>query len=302
MSSRTYATRTDLAVESLNAQGTRTRGTRLGGVRLQRVTVTPDQAKPLGKAPGKYTTLQWPAKLFLDTKARDACARVAADELRALLPERRGNVLVIGLGNRRMTADALGPRSVEKVLITRHVADTQPQWLDERFGTVAAISPGVMGQTGLDTGEVVRGIVQTTHPDCVICVDALASRATARIGTTLQMTDAGLTPGSGLGNAVASLTRERLGVPCIAIGVPLVVFAQTIARDAAEALLDKDNGHLPRQLPAAVEKTAKSAFGDMVVTPKDIDYLIDELSTLIADALNGALHDEDMKVLRGIVL
>nr|MDD6335252.1 GPR endopeptidase [bacterium] len=301
--------RTDLAMEAAEGQS-------MPGVIVSTITLGPltqtdvritsrEGAQHVGKPMGNYITQQWESNLYLDTEQRDQAAAICAKSLRQLLGEGKKHILVVGLGNRHITPDALGPRVVEKILVTRHITTTHPEWLDQRFITISAIAPGVMGETGVETAEVIRAVVQKVRPDAVVCVDALASRRTQRVACTLQMSDTGIQPGGGLGNPRAKLNQATLKIPVIAIGVPMVVFAGTIARDAAEALIEtlpEDSRQLWHGgLPDAVEETAQSAFGDMVVTPKDVDHLIEEASTLVADCMNLAFHrDVDLGVLRGM--
>jgi len=255
-------------------------------------------AGQLGKPVGTYITQQWHPDLFMDTPLRDEAAAFAAEALKNLLPKKITHALVVGLGNRRITADALGPRVAERVLVTRHIRLAAPDWLDPRFGTVSAVAPGVMGETGVETADVIRAIAAEVRPDVVICVDALASRRTARIACTLQMADSGIQPGGGLGSPRAELCEKTLGMPVISIGVPMVVYAKTIAQDVFEAMTD-----IGGDLPQHVEETAESAFGDLVVTPKEIDRLIEEAASLIADGINLALHPAvPLGTLRGMVM
>ena len=225
--------RTDLAMESRDSSGG------IPGVSYQvyshgsieevHVTIeTEDAAKALEKAMGKYITLSHPGLSHADAWERRGLSRALADVVKGLLPP-FGDILVVGLGNRRITADALGSRVLESMLITRHMKDVTEPALRGRLRGVCAVAPGVLGVTGMETAEVVHGIVEHVRPAAVLAIDALAARESSRICTTIQVTDTGIRPGSGVGNHRLGLTRETLGVPVIAIGVPMVVYAAVIA-------------------------------------------------------------------------
>ncbi|MEG0766549.1 MAG: GPR endopeptidase [Clostridia bacterium] len=235
--------RTDLAMEASGLQ----RGSALPGVRttqhqygcLQEMTVEVLDARgeaAVGKPCGRYVTLSCDRLSQVEPEMRDKLVDRVAQVLTGMLPP-TGDVLVIGLGNRRITADSLGPRVVDGILVTRHMREQTPDFLRGRLRAVSAVSPGVLGVTGLETAEVVRGLVEHVKPTAVIAVDALAARETHRICTTLQIADTGIHPGSGVGNHRMGLNQETLGVPVIAMGVPMVVYAATIARDALELLV-----------------------------------------------------------------
>jgi spore protease len=209
------------------------------------------------------------------------------------------------LGNWNVTPDAVGPKVVEKVLVTRHIFEYVPEQVDERMRQICAVAPGVLGITGIETGEIVKGIVDRVKPDLVIAIDALASRKTDRIGNTIQIADTGINPGSGVGNKRMGLTKETLGVPTLAIGVPTVVFAHTIGRDSLEMLIAEFeeqassnnnfaqflNGFDEEHLDRLVGEVLTEGLGDLVVTPKEIDVLIDDAAGIIADGINLAIHN-----------
>ena len=199
-----------------------------------------------------------------------------AEYLRKLLhTEEERSILVVGLGNREVTPDALGPEAVGNLLITRHVIREygRAAFKAEQVHRVSGLVPGVMAQTGMETLEIVRGVAQETKPDVIVVIDALAARSTRRLNRTIQLSDAGIQPGSGVGNHRNSLSRETLGVPVVAIGVPTVVDAATIVYDATG---DR-------------EKIAPNLHG-MFVTPKDIDETVKSLSFTISEALNLAME------------
>ena len=194
--------------------------------------------------------------------------------------------VVVGLGNRSVTPDSLGPRTAERVLVTRHMGDCLPR--DVPMSSVCAAAPGVLGVTGIETAEILRGMVAHVKPDAVIAVDALAARSSKRIASTIQITDTGITPGSGVGNHRKALDRRTLGVPVIAVGVPLVVYASTIASDALCAL---GEGEVEEErIAACVERVVSEKLGEMIVTPRDVDALVERMAGVLADGINQALH------------
>ena len=218
--------------------------------------------------------------------SRRALAAELAKTLRGMLPEGMKTALVVGLGNRSVTPDSLGPRTAERVLVTRHIGDSLP-WGAE-MNSVCAAAPGVLGVTGMETAEILRGMVAHVRPDAVIAVDALAARSSKRIASTIQIADTGITPGSGVGNHRKALDRETLGVPVVAVGVPLVVYASTIAADALCAL---GEGEVEEErIAACVERVVSEKLGEMIVTPREVDALVERMAGVLADGINQALH------------
>ncbi len=211
----------------------------------------------------------------------------------------------MGLGNWNVTPDAVGPKVVDKLLVTRHIFEFVPDQVDDRMRRICAVAPGVLGITGIETGEIVKGIVDKVGPDLVIAIDALASRKTERIGSTIQIADTGISPGSGVGNKRMGLTKETLGVPTLAVGVPTVVYAHTIGRDALEMLINEFSEQAQphsefykmlhsldeRHLNELVGEVLAEGLGDLVVTPKEVDMLIDDVAGIIADGINLAVHN-----------
>lgn len=294
------AIRTDLAMESFEDQGKeRLPGVEISswdaeGVHVTEVKVSQGEgARLLGKAPGNYLTLELEDQARRAPESRRAMATLLGEELARLVPPGESDpVLVLGLGNRWVTPDALGPRTVERTLVTRHILREMPQAADERMGLVCAVAPGVLGVTGVETQEMVKGLISQLRPRCVIAVDALAARATDRMGYTIQLTDTGIQPGSGVGNHRSALTQETLGVKVLALGVPTVVYAATVARDALELLARNsglEQGH-EKALDALGEQIAQGELGEMIVTPREIDQLIEDVSAMLASGLNQALH------------
>lgn len=231
-------------------------------------------ADMLGKPCGRYITVQMPA-LSDDEQELETHAAHIRDELTALLPP-EGTVLVVGLGNRTVTPDTLGPAAADMVLATRHIRGefARAAGLDDLRPT-AVLTPGVLGQTGTESGEIVRGVCREVRPAAVIVIDALAARSMARLGCTVQLCDTGIAPGSGVGNNRRPLNRELLGVPVIGLGVPTVVDAATLVQDF---------------LPNTPEMPLPDGASAMMVTPREIDLVISRAARLVAMSINGALH------------
>lgn len=285
---------TDLAMESRGAQPEQTQ-TLPGGIERTVVTIRDAQtAKALGRPVGVYVTLSCPQRMSIELGTRRALSEALGQAIAGMLPGACRTVLVAGLGNRTVTPDALGPRTVERVLVTRHMDGCLPQDVSERLRSVCAAAPGVLGVTGIETAEVLRGMVAHVHPDSVIVVDALAARSSQRICSTIQVADTGITPGSGVGNHRKALTRETLGIPVIAVGVPMVVYASTIARDAMGYLGAADGASEAdeERLATCVEQVVSMRLGDLIVTPREVDALVERMAGIVAEGINLALHPE----------
>lgn len=283
---------TDLAMEA-GAKGSLHTDQLSGGVERTVVEIQDGMtAAQMGRPMGKYVTLSCPQQMSIELTMRRALSRALADTLGEMLPRRCRTVLVTGLGNRSVTPDALGPRTVERVLVTRHMNGCLPEDVASRMANVCAAAPGVLGVTGIETAEVLAGIIRHVRPDAVIAVDALAARDSRRICSTIQIADTGITPGSGVGNHQRALTRETMGIPVIAVGVPMVVYASTIARDAVEILSEADgaSGEEEEKLMACVEKVVSEQLGDLIVTPREVDALVERMAGIVAEGINLALH------------
>lgn len=291
--------RSDLAVEAhAFTGGTDVPGVRMEQLRLSDLTETVVEivddrgAAALGKPCGRYVTLESPQLFVPEPELTQLVADRLTETLSAMLPD-LGAVLVIGLGNRRITADSLGPRVVDGLLVTRHMRETMPPSLKGRLRSVSAVAPGVLGVTGVETAEVVHGIVERVKPEAVIAVDALAAREASRICTTLQISDTGIQPGSGVGNHRMGLSQETLGIPVIAVGVPMVVYASTIVRDALELLAEDmpaDGEDHTAALEEMVSRVTARKLGDLVVTPREVDERVDRMAALISQGVNRALQ------------
>ncbi len=248
-------------------------------IRVTRVVIeTKNGAKAMGKPMGVYITLEAPAMIEPEEDYHQEISAALAEQLKSIIPDvdKEQSILVVGLGNRDVTADALGPHVADNLFVTRHVVKEygKAAYNKSRMHMVSSIVPGVMAKTGMESAEIIRGVVEQTKPDAVIVVDALAARSTKRLNRTIQITNTGIHPGSGVGNHRNALTEESLEVPVIAIGVPTVVDAATIVNDATA-------GQMPGNL---------TELNNMYVTSKDVDYQIKQISHIICDAINDALE------------
>ena len=262
-----------------------------GKVRVTKVQIKDDDgSRAMGKPKGTYITIE-SRELLEEGENREQLLLCVCEQLEQMVPSLKEKaVLVVGLGNREVTADALGPGVVDNLFITRHIVREygKAAYNKERMNVVSSIVPGVMAATGMETAEIVRGVISQTEPDLVIVVDALAARSTKRLNRTIQITDTGIHPGSGVGNHRNGLTEESLGVPVIAIGVPTVVDAGTIVSDALEKLV-QESGEGVENLKTDCLHTM-TELNNMYVTGKDIDEVIKRLSFTISEALNIALE------------
>lgn len=291
--------RTDLAMEAAQAAGNIPGVEVLNdevmpGVNRSRVTILNEEGeKAIGKKKGIYVTIEAQQLARGDAELDEHCSIALANEIRNMAGDAlNGVVLVVGLGNRMVTPDALGPAVCDAVFVTRHIHEYAPEGIDERLGNVSAISPGVLGITGIETGEVVEGVVERMKPSLVIAVDSLASRSMERVRTTIQVANTGISPGAGIGNKRKALDQETLGVPVLALGVPLVVYAATVAQDLMETALNKTPSDV--NIRPGVQRILDAMMdvegADMIVTPKEIDKVVDDVARIIADALNITLH------------
>ena len=284
--------RTDLALEAkelwtesaekeTKLEGVRARDSLREGYQVTTVDILDEQgASSLGKPVGSYVTVQLDALARREEDAFGRAARAIAAELNGLLklPE-EATCLVVGLGNRAITPDAIGPGVTDHTMVTRHLVEQAPEHFGS-FRPVAALAAGVLGTTGVESGELVKAVAEKIRPGCIIAVDALASRSMDRVCTTVQLANTGIVPGSGVGNHRAALNRETLGVPVIAVGVPTVVDAGTLAADIlAEA---GQEGLDPEALAGAGE--------GLMVTPRDIDQRVADLVKVIGYGINLALQ------------
>lgn len=344
--------RTDLAVEARemyvgqqkktkqDMQGVSIKEKDIRGYAVSHVTISEAGAEQIGKKAGNYITIQSEAVKKQDTHAQQETAEVLAEALKELLTMNKispnSSCLVVGLGNGHVTPDALGPMALDKVLVTRHLFEFHPETVQEGYRSVSALSPGVMGVTGVETSDIIRGVIDKVNPDFVIVIDALASRSVERVNATIQLADTGIHPGSGVGNKRKELSMDTLGIPVIAIGVPTVVDAVTITSDTIDYVYkhfgrewkekDKPSKRLApasmtfgertlteEDLPTKDKRAAIfgmiGQLGDdekralihevlsplghnLMVTPKEIDGYMKDMSHLIASGINVGLHEQ----------
>ena len=320
MQLESYPIRTDLALESqerLKKDHRQVKGVRLeeekkdNGVVISTVFIdTENAAKVMGRPRGTYVTIEAPEMIEEDAGYHRDISVELAKILRQMvsLHEKKVSddleegmdvsVLIAGLGNREVTPDALGPKVVDHLFITRHIINEFGHYAfsDEKTSRISGIVPGVMAQTGMECVEILRGIIKETEPDFIITVDALAARNVKRLNRTIQLTDTGITPGSGIGNHRNALNQESLGIPVISLGVPTVVNAATIVADAMNDLIEAETGsnadlknldeHERQEL---ARELLSPQLNGLFVTPKNIDDSIKQLSFLISEGLNIAL-------------
>lgn len=262
-------------------------------------------AAAMGKKIGTYITIEAPKLREIDTEVNKELVSILADNLRNLLAMLQippgEAVLVIGLGNWEATPDALGPRVVEHVYVTRHLFEYSPQSIKGNFRSVCALSPGVMGITGIESADIVKGVTEKIKPAAVIVVDSLAAGDLNRINTTIQIADTGISPGSGIGNTRKGINKEYLNTPVIAIGVPTVVRAAVMIFSAFNKLLEdneKAEQYLDQKTAERVLNEVLKPFGgELTVTPKEVDDLITHTSKLIASGINMTLHNTSENLL-----
>lgn len=277
--------RTDLAVERKEMIRTELDGVNVEEsgneeCKITLIEITGVEAgKKLGKGVGKYITLEMNA--FSDEAAvSDGRLTALVGSIKKLLPENAESVLVAGVGNPAMTSDALGPMTASKIFATRHINDElrKHAGFSKKLRPVSAVSTGVLGQTGIESSEYIKSICSAIKPDCVITVDALAAGSVSRLGTTVQMSDTGIAPGSGIGNTRKRIDKDYIGVPVIAVGIPTVVDAVSLACEISGIEAENFNG----------ERMKKSA--GLIVAPKDVDLIVKNAAYLLALSINCALQ------------
>lgn len=280
------AFRTDLAVEAIENHKTaaalphvRQSDRTLEGFAVHEVRIlSEDAAREIGKPQGRYLTLELDALIRREEDAFPRACKALSTLLRELLPHPNdGPVLIAGLGNRMITPDAIGPQTADHVIATRHLVAQSPAIFAD-WRPVSALAPGVLGQTGVETGEVICGVLDRVRPAAVIAVDALAAGRLSRLLRTVQLADTGITPGSGVGNARAALNKETLGVPVIAVGVPTVVDGATLAHEISS------------QLGQPACEALDDLSQPVMITTRDIDREVADISRMIGYAVNMALH------------
>ena len=267
--------------------------------------LTEKGAEEIGKKIGSYITIESQTMRENDVDAHEKIIEIVAKQLRGLYKLKENDkVLIVGLGNWQVTPDALGPKVVGKVLVTQHIPEDFLPLDTHTLRPVSAIAPGVMGLTGIETAEIIKGIVERTKPDMIIAIDAMASRSTSRINTTIQMSNTGVAPGGGMGNKRMHINEDTMGVPVVAIGVPTVVDAATLINDSMDAMMVDMMSHVEQgsdfykmldelgsenRYPV-IKELLDPCGGNMFVTPKEVDAVVEWLSNIIANGINISLH------------
>ena len=300
MAGSNFQRRTDLAVETheINAtqgvdDGIITREDTITGINVTTAEIKPGKGEEMsGKSAGMYYTFDIGRVWHVDSIRFNEIARVVADKISELLPLNRGTVLVAGLGNEDVTPDSIGPRIVAGLVISHHIKElNQKLYNTVGFGDVAAFAPGVLGQTGIESADIIKSVVDTLKPSYVIVIDALSSRRLSRLATTVQLSNTGISPGSGVNNSRRKLDKETLGVPVISIGMPTVVDAATLAYDLLEEVagFEKININITEDvINRALTENSKNFF----ISPKETDLIIKAGAKLLSTAINMALHPE----------
>ncbi|SJZ96613.1 GPR endopeptidase [Selenihalanaerobacter shriftii] len=312
---------TDLAVESRNLAVERTGGEiegvtldeeQVDDAKITRIQVMNQQAaKAIGKKPGNYITIESEGLRQGQRPLHEYLSGVMADELNHLIhfenlnknSDKEPTILVIGLGNWNATPDALGPRVAHHLLVTRHLYDAAPIEAREGMRPVCALAPGVLGLTGIETAEILKGVIDKVHPDLVIAVDSLAARESKHLASTIQISDTGIYPGSGLGKKRIGITREDMGVPVVALGVPTVINSVTIVSDTIDKIKEHEqlagtdlNNRLQQineeQKEEIINQILQPYLGDLIMAPKGIDKIIKDVGRVVAGGLNVALHPD----------
>lgn len=320
LSFETWSPRTDLAIEIGAAlKEDKAEDYEIEGVEIETdyneefdITTTHVRIKDengernMGKPKGDYITIECSQIPENDPDTHTEIIKILARELNNLLPRKNKKemeILVVGLGNRFATPDTLGPKVANKVLVTRHLREKTPDDLKGDVCHLSSLAPGVMGLTGIETSEIISGVAKNIKPDCIIAIDALAARDARRINATIQLTNTGIAPGAGIGNKRKRINEETMGCPVIAIGVPTVVDTATLVNDALNQLIAnmlKEAEHSPlydmlktlgeQEKYELIKETLYPTIGNLFVTPKDIDEIMEYLTNIIANGINIAVH------------
>ena len=272
-------------------------------LKVSRVKITNQNGeKAIGKPIGNYVTIDVKKLKLAEDEDIQKASEIVSNELRKIIDihtDKQGDILVVGLGNIYVTPDALGPKVINEIDVTRHIIKYLPQYVEEGTRPVSAISPGVLGTTGIETVEILKGIVDNIHPKLLIAIDALASRSIDRISSTIQISDTGIVPGAGVGNTRQEISQNTLGVPVISLGIPTVVELATLVSDGIDIFIDRlqekaeSNEYLNKLQQNDKYEEVKEALnvGDynMIVTPKEIDDLIENMKDIVARGINFAV-------------
>lgn len=312
-----FSPRTDLAIEARElAQEQKQNTEELDGVKVEIKNTDIYQithvkilneigSQTMGKPIGNYITIESELLKENDITSHEQIMKTVAEHIAGLSKlNQKSTILVVGLGNWNITPDALGPKVIDKILVTRHLNGVLPEEIQKSVRSVAAISPGVMGITGIETVEIIQGVVEKLKPDLIIAIDALAARKFSRINSTIQMSDTGVAPGAGVGNKRMTLNEQTLGVPVLALGVPTVVDAATLINDTMDRMLEEmiaqtEQGSAFYEMLHNMDTDEKYKLivdilnpyvGNMFVTPKEVDAVVERLANIIANAINIAIQ------------
>ena len=272
-------------------------------LRVSRVKITNENGEQaIGKPIGNYITIDIKKLKIAEEEEIQKSAETLANELKDVINKHiafKDDILVVGLGNLYVTPDSLGPKVINDIDVTRHIIKYLPQYIDENARPVSAISPGVLGTTGIETLEILEGIVQKIQPKLLIVIDALASRSIERISSTIQISDTGIVPGAGVGNTRKEISQRTLGIPVVAIGIPTVVESAVLVNDCLDLFIEKlqqeakSNDYLNQLKDQDNYEEIKEALNptdyNMIVTPKEIDELIENMSSIVARGINMSL-------------
>lgn len=298
-----YEKRTDLAIEvkesfpkdhveipgvSLQENYDKLKKIKVTSVRIMNHIGARQMKKPIGT----YTTIDFEERFIFEQKGyMDAVGKRLQKELAAILPhkiKKDATILVTGLGNRFATPDALGPYVLEQIEVNRHLSVQYVGMELQKGMKICGMIPGVLGQTGMESSEILKGVIENVHPDCMLVIDSLATRSIKRLCTTIQLTDTGISPGAGIGNNRSEINQNTMNIPVIAIGVPTVVEAGTIVYDTLEAALQKE-GYSTKEIALFFDRIHDKMGDSFFVTPKDIDEKIKTVGDMIANSINACL-------------
>ena len=272
-------------------------------IKVSRVKITNQNGEQaLGKPIGNYITIDVKKLKIAGEDEIQKASETLSNELRKIIDmhtDKQGEILIVGLGNIYVTPDALGPKVTNEIDVTRHIIKYLPQYVEEGTRPVSAIAPGVLGTTGIETVEILKGIVDNTKPKLLIVIDALASRSINRISSTIQISDTGIVPGAGVGNTRQEISQNSLGIPVVAIGIPTVVELATLVSDGIDIFIDRlqekaeSNEYLNKLQQNDKYEEVKEALNvgeyNMIVTPKEIDDLIENMKDVVARGINFAV-------------
>ena len=269
-------------------------------LKVERVKITNENGeKAIGKPIGNYITIDIKKLKIAQEEEINKAGEVVSNELKKVIDkhiDKQGEILVVGLGNIYVTPDSLGPKVINEIEVTRHIINYLPQYVEEGTRMVSAIAPGVLGTTGIETVEILKGVVDNINPKLIIVIDALASRSIERISSTIQIADTGIVPGAGVGNTRSEISQKTLGIPVIAIGIPTVVETAVLVNDSLDLFINKlqeeakSNDYLNKLKEEDNYEEIKEALNpkeyNLIVTPKEIDQLIENMKDVVSIGIN----------------